>query len=145
MTSSSSKSCTCEDPSPVRMAACTAVPKATASSGKEFVRKHRQEPHHEDYACRTRCHGAPCGSCFFLLENPACRKPKLCFRSLRLKCVSPVVAFTSKMPSSTVSPGFPCWPRRSSAGDVALTASRGPSDPACDCRALTLQQCGVAA
>mmetsp|Transcript_110152 Transcript_110152/g.284650 ORF Transcript_110152/g.284650 Transcript_110152/m.284650 type:complete len:210 (+) Transcript_110152:528-1157(+) len=33
VTSKSSKSCTCEEPSPVRIAACTAAPKATASSG----------------------------------------------------------------------------------------------------------------
>merc|ERR1740139_683828 len=33
VTSSKSRSCTCDEPSPVKIAACTAAPKATASSG----------------------------------------------------------------------------------------------------------------
>eukprot|EP00427_Karlodinium_veneficum_P021305 CAMPEP_0169098666 /NCGR_PEP_ID=MMETSP1015-20121227/20161_1 /TAXON_ID=342587 /ORGANISM="Karlodinium micrum, Strain CCMP2283" /LENGTH=59 /DNA_ID=CAMNT_0009159527 /DNA_START=253 /DNA_END=432 /DNA_ORIENTATION=- len=33
VTSNNKRSCTCEEPSPVRIAACTAAPKATASSG----------------------------------------------------------------------------------------------------------------
>merc|ERR1719465_224621 len=33
VTSNNNKSCTCEEPSPVKIAACTAAPNATASSG----------------------------------------------------------------------------------------------------------------
>ena len=58
VTSKSSKFCTCEDPSPMRMAACTAAPKSSAKGSDDVYLRHDPLNGCHLEAFHSRLHGA---------------------------------------------------------------------------------------